>query len=219
MTDTTVTPLEDQLDEWLAGGEEALFGPPANAEQADRLAWALRKTDQRRAEVDQIVKDRIAALMVWGQQQADQLEARRHQLESVLEGWARAQHADDRSRKTWKLPSGMTLKIRPRVQRVDVDGRPEDESLVAAVGALVPEAIKTTVKVLPGEVKSRTEPGGLVDLATIPGVDVPDGYDARHALLRGEDGAYTTVPRVVLLVPKDGPEGQAFSITRPQAGA
>jgi hypothetical protein len=218
MTDTTVTPLEDQLDEWLAGGEEALFGPPENVEQADRLAWALRKADQRRAEVDALVRSRTDALRVWAEQQYDQLDARRHHLESVLEGWARAQHADDRSRKTWKLPSGMTLKIRPRLPRVDVDGRPEDGTLVAAVGALLPQAIKTTVKVLPGEVKSRTEPGALVDRNTMPGLDVPEGYDARHALLRGDDGAYTTVPRVVLLVPKDGPAGQQFSITRPPAG-
>ena len=219
MTDTTVTPLEDQLDEWLAGGEEALFGPPANAEQADRLAWALRKTDRRRAEVDQIVKDRIDALRIWERQQVDQLEARRRQLESVLEGWARAQHADDKSRKTWKLPSGLTLKLVKRRMRTMLAGPAKSEYLVEKIGALIPQAIKTERSVLVSSIADVVELGEPLDVTAIGSEEVPEGYEVRRAVLRGDDDTYSVVPGVAMLVPKDGPAGQAFSITRPQAGA
>jgi hypothetical protein len=218
MTDMTIKPLEDQLDEWLAGGEDALFGPPEDMEQADRLAWALRKVDFRREEIDAVVRARMAALTVWAEQQYDQLDARRHHLESVLEGWARAQHADEPSRKTWKLPSGLTLKLAKRRARTMLAGPAKSEYLVAKIGALIPQAIKTERSVLVSAIADVAELGEPLDATAIGSEDIPEGYEVRRAVLRGDDDAYTTVPGVAMLVPKVGPEGQQFSIIRPKVG-
>lgn len=221
MTDLSQTDLDDLLDEWLAGGETELADePPKDVEQADRLAWALRKVDQRVAEVDDVVQRRVDALTVWRDQQLDQLHARRADLERLIEGWARAQHALDKSRKTWKLPSGMIPKLRERQARAVLIGKGDVAGVQAITGPgmLPPDAIKVERSVRPGVVKDATEPGEVIK----DHPDVPEGYEAREAVgwfdFGGPEAVRRVVPGIVLLVPKTGPAGEQFSIQRPKAG-
>ncbi len=217
MTDTT---LEQALDEWLSGGTEELYGPPENQEQADRLLWALRGVRRRRDDVMGLVKDRLTALTVWRDQQLDQLGAREADLERILEGWSRAQHADT-GRQTWKLPAG-ELKVRALVARAEADARLDPEQAVASVKAFAgpgtplrqADVIKTVETLLVGPIKKAARPGDL--LPDYP--DVPDGYEAHEAVVTADYGSGPTdkvVHGVVLLVPVDGPDGQKFSAVTP----
>lgn len=216
MTDTTT--LESQLDAWLSGGTEEIYGPPEDQEKADRLLHALRGVRNRKEQVDDLVKERIDAVRVWGSQQWDQLSAREAELERLLEGWARAQHADT-GRKTWKLPAG-ELRVRPLVPRTDLVPGTDVAKLGADVqamtgpGMLPSAAVKTEVKAQLGVIKANTSPGELV--ADFP---TPEGYEARQAVASFDFGGpelqHRVIPGVVLLVPLDGPAGQRFSAVTP----
>lgn len=217
MTDTTdtapdltgagIVDIEQLLDAWLADSLTEIGDEPQDQEQVDRLLWALRSVRSRREEVKATGRARVELISIWANEQVDALNAREVQLEAILAGWAHGEH-ERTARKTWKLPAG-ELQVRQRLQRVELVGRKNDPELVAGVRRVVPSAIKTEESVQAGEVKAVTEPGEVID---DPGVDVPEGYEARQALLAeaAADGGFWAVPGVVLLVPVEGRDGLAF---------
>ena len=218
MTDTD-TGLERQLDEWLSGGTEQLYGPPENIDQTDRLISALAGVRRRRTEVMQLVADRLAALGVWRDQQLDQLDAREGDLLRLLEGWGRAEY-ERTGRKTWKLPAG-EVKVRPKRARTELSHRTDAETVAALIepmtgpGMLPVTAVKTTMKPQLDVLKANTSPG-----AVIPEYPAPIGYEARYAVgTFGPDRQLRPVerviPGVVLLIPVDGPDGQTFTVVTP----
>lgn len=217
MTDIDTT-LEQALDEWLTGGTEELYGTPENQEQADRLLGALRGVRNRKEAVHDLVTQRIDAVKVWERQQWDQLGAREQELERLLEGWARAQHADT-GRKTWKLPAG-ELRVRPLRPRTDLLAGASKELVADGIknmvgpGMLPGTAIKTVHTAQLGVIKDSTRPGAVIE-----GYEAPEGYEARQAVgdfdFGGPETVERVIPWVVLLVPLPGTDGQQFSAVTP----
>jgi Gam-like protein len=217
MTDTTLVPADQLLDDWLEGTLDEIGEEPADQEQADRLLWALRGVRRRRAEVHETASARIGLITTWRDQQVDQLDAREADLERLLEGWAQAQH-ETTSRKTWKLPAG-ELQVRARRRKTDIDQGMDMADIVAEVRKRIPDAVKVTESVLVSEVADVADVGPVIaDYA-----HAPEGYEAHQAVLHLQDtspdinGAprpprdYVAVVKgVVFLVPVDGREGRTF---------
>jgi hypothetical protein len=184
---------------------DAIYEAPEGQAQTDRLLGVLRFLDRIDADVHAVVAARTAELHQW---RADRLQVtanRRQQIERLLEGWARAQHAASGGRtKTWKLPSG-TLTIRPAQLRLVVSG---DEQIAAtrARNVLGEQARRTTYSVAKDTVKGLVVPGAPVhrDAAGAP-IDVPVGYTAHRAMVRDDSTESGSTGEVleglVLLVP------------------
>lgn len=212
MSDTREMSVEERIDQWLEESLVEIGDEPTDQEQVDRLLWALRSVRRRRAEVVELAKARFQLISTWAGQQTDQLDARAAHLERLLEGWAQAEH-ERTSRKTWQLPAG-ELRVRARTARAVAMSSAKDNLVISAVAKLVPEAVVTERRVLPGEVKKVATAGHVVDAVAL-GVDVPDGYEARQAVVADDPGeaeqSFVAVPGVVLLVPKPGRDGQQFT--------
>lgn len=204
-----LTAVEEQLDAWIEGALTELGHQPENHEEADRLLWALRGVRRRRAEAQAVVRARKDQLDTWLRQQTDQHDAAERRLVDLLQGWTHAQ-AEQTGRQTFRLPAG-TLQVRKRLVRAVVIGDAKGPITVAGVRGLVPDAVKTTHEVLPGQVKSVARPDtqDITPWAIQQGVDVPDGYSARQALV-GEGDGTQRVPGVLLLVPVEGRPGRTF---------
>jgi hypothetical protein len=197
MTDTaTGGALEALLDDFLDGALTDWDGPPEGIDQADKLLWALRGVRRRQAEVAAVAKARTDQVNAWRDDQLASLGRDEARLSALLEGWAHAQH-EDTGRKTWKLPAG-ELKVRPRMVTADWMG---DDP--AALAKVVPEAVVTEQRVMPGEVKKIAQRG-----YRWPERDpcAPPGRLAYHALVAGKEA-----PGIVLYAPAPGRDGRQFS--------
>jgi hypothetical protein len=239
MTDITEHParasaeaVEDLLDAWMDGLADDIGGVPADTGQADGLLWVLRHVRQRIMEAEEVAAERIADITGWLEAVATPLANRASYLETMLEQWAQAEH-ERTGRKTWKLPAG-ELRVRPRLVRSDTVTAPSamDEGVIDTIADLVPMAVEYEVKVKPGEVKKLAHAGAVVH-----GLPVPDGYEARQAVITmlvppppdgpedppsgdpdpavGAGRQDLVVPGIVLYVPLPGREGRVFAaVTR-----
>lgn len=209
MTDTTpdlareVDP-EELLDAWLEASLEEIGDEPKDAEQADRLLWALRTVRQRRDEIVETAQARMQLISTWASQQMDQLDARAEHLERVLAGWTHAEH-ERTNRKTISLPAGK-LRVSALRQRTLLDERMADYDVVMAVRRYVPAAIKVAESVRRDDVKAVTEPGDPID--DYP--DVPEGYRAYTAVMADSADSFVVVEGFVYLVPVEGRAGLKF---------
>jgi len=209
------TPVDHLLDRWLEESLVEIGDEPRDQEQVDRLLWVLRRLRQRRQEIIQAGQARVQLISNWANDETERVDRRAAHLEETLEGWAQSDH-EATGRRTWKLPAG-TLTVRRRSERVVVLDATSDAT-VAAVGALVPDAVKTTHEVQGGKVKAATV-ADAVDAtawARAQGVAIPEGYEARRAVMveiegRPEVDVRVGVPAVVYLVPVEGREGLKFS--------
>ena len=201
MTDMLDVGLDDWLDADIPDPSEP-WEIEAQAD-ADKLLWALRSIERRRAEDAAVAEARIAEIREWQDARVAALDERRAFLERRLEGWARMRHAVSGGREvTWKLAGG-ELKLRPAQTKCEVDRRRRDgEDSIARVLAEMGWAnvVKIEHKVMKGDAKKIARPG-----APLPIYPAPDGYVAHQAVV-GDDEAeegYVEMPGVVLLVPAE----------------
>ncbi|HMJ77271.1 MAG TPA: host-nuclease inhibitor Gam family protein [Iamia sp.] len=204
------TPVDHLLDRWLEESLAEVGDEPRDQEQVDRLLWVLRRLRQRRQEILDAAQARANLVTKWATEEVEEVDRRAGHLEETLEGWAQSDH-EATGRRTWKLPAG-TLTVRKRSERVVVIDAKSDAT-VAAVGAIVPEAVKTTHEVQGSKVKAVTFADGydLTSVARSQGVEVPEGYQAQRALIAVDDDMVAPVPAVWMLVPVAGREGRKFS--------
>jgi len=205
------TPVEHLLDAWLEASLAEVGDEPEDQEQVDRLLWVLRRLRQRRAEVLATGQRRVDLITHWATGEIDKLDGRAAHIERTLENWAHAER-ERTGRQTVKLPAG-NLEIRARRERVVVLD-PKSDATVAAVGALVPEAVKTTHEVQGSQVKAVAvaDTVDATNWAAAQGIEIPEGYQARRAIVAddGDDPSYSVVPAVVYLVPVEGRDGFTF---------
>jgi phage host-nuclease inhibitor protein Gam len=193
-----MTLAEDQLDAWL--NEDTLEldeGPPADTVQADKLLRARRWVRRQQADVKATVAARKRELDDFAARRNEQFARRVAELEKLLDGWARAEHAASGGKTvTWQLPSG-TVKLRPAPDRLEYTGDAED---VAADLVRAGHEALTKTQVLPAgknEIKARVLDGPVID-----GFEgAPEGYTAHYAVLDdGSEQPSEVLPGMVLLV-------------------
>ena len=201
--------LAAYLHDDLGLEDEASCVPPADEDKASRMLHAITYIDRRKAEVDDTLATHIAWLKRWHAARVAPLVERRAWLEAAVEGWARAVHRDDPTRKTITLAYG-TVPIRPRQPKVLVEMTQEDLHLLRKAhpgwvreGKLEPALDPIKKGVAPGK-RLDPQPAG-----------VEEGYEAVEAVIAGdvEDGTPdVVVGGVIYLRPLDGVDGKKVTV-------
>lgn len=186
-------PLDDELDGWLAADmldEDGEYRSPGGEAQADQLLGVLAHLTRRAGDIKVTAQARVDKIAEWARERTESIDRERARIETLLEGWTRAQHeASGGKTVTWKLPAG-ELRLRPQQRKIHVlDDKATSEALrtIGQTGLLQEHPVtwtvsKTRVKERAGEELGPVaadvlvpEPGYVMHHIPVPGTDPADG--------------------------------------------